>query len=333
MKYTYTLLAILFLNISSVFSQITLTKANELLLGETYTYNTLDQSSFDFGESGANVTWDFSNVVIDFVTSSTFVDPATLPNGNLFPQATAGSKDAGSEIYYYQSEMGMGFYGAILNSGARIVYTNPQDWLRFPMTYNDTYTDSFSGTVTTSAIFDRSGTAEVEVDAYGTLITPAGTFKEVVRVYTYMDYSDKFGGADVANYIEKRYSWYDARSGFPLFTYSDLEYLGTSSKSVSYLDAKPLNIRSLFAEDLQLNVYPNPTSDWFTLDYSLTDRSEVEIAMTNLLGQEVLLVSQQEENAGSHQSQVDVSGLAQGTYFVKITIDEKVATYKVLVGR
>ena len=333
MKYTYTLLVILCLSINAAFSQITLTKANQLLLGETYTYNTLDETGFDFGDSGANVTWDFSNLEVDFVNSSTFVDPATLPNGNLFPQATAGSENAGSEIYYYQSEAGMGFYGAILTSGTTIVYSDPQDWIRFPMTFMDTYTDNFSGKVATTAVFDRSGTAEVEVDAYGTLITPAGTFQEVVRVYTYMDYSDKLGGADVANYIEKRYLWYDARSGFPLFTYSDLEYLGTSTKSASYLDANPLNIRSPFAEELQLNVYPNPASDWFTLDYSLTDQSVVEIAMTNLLGQEVFLVSQQEENAGTHQSQVDVSGLAQGTYFVKITVDQKVATYKVLVGR
>ncbi len=332
MKYAYSLLVILCFSINSAFAQITLTKANKLILGETYTSILVDEPNFDVGDAGANITWDFSNLTELSTSTAPLVDPATLSNGNLFPQATAGAEEGGTEAYYYQDDTGMGFYGAV-TSTASVVYTDPQDWIRFPMTFMDSFTDDFEGTITTSTSFVRKGTAEVVIDAYGTLITPAGTFEDVVRVYTYMDYGDEFGGTELFEYIETRYLWYDVRSGLPLFTYADLEAFSGNTITVSYLEASPLNTRSLFAEDLQLNVFPNPTSDWLTLDYSLTDQSEVGIAVTNLLGQEVLQVSQQQENAGSHQSQVDVSALATGTYFVRITIEEKVATYKVLVER
>ena len=334
MRNYYLLLFFLCWNTPFVFSQITLTTANNPVVGENYSYNTIIPNIFDGGDSGANVTWDFSNIAGASNSISEIKDPATFPNGNLFPNSNIGVTTAGlnSESYYYSSDVAMGFYGAI-SANTRIIYTDPQDWVRYPMTYLDNYTDTFDGTVETTALFNRGGTAEVTADAYGTLITPSGTFTNVLRVHTYMDYGDEFNGAPLIDYTETRYLWYDVETGFPLMTYSDLESYTLSVFSLSYLDATPLSVRSPLAKEIQLSVFPNPATDWLNIDYSLSNQSQVAVSVVNLLGKEVIQISNAMESLGAHQAQIEVSELARGIYFVKMIVGNEIATHKVSIER
>ena len=69
-------------------------------------------------------------------------------------------------------------------------------------------------------------------------------------------------------------------------------------------------------------VYPNPVKDVLNLSYT-KDISNVSVH--NLLGQTVI-----SKNTIGTQSKIDMSGLASGTYLVKVTVDNLVKTIKIV---
>ena len=97
-------------------------------------------------------------------------------------------------------------------------------------------------------------------------------------------------------------------------------YSGTQgSFKISAFDA------SLGTDSFELNslkAYPNPVKDMLTLSYS---QEISNIAVFNLLGQQVIAKS-----LNSTNSQVDMSALSQGTYIVKVNIDNQIKTLKVI---
>ncbi|MES1182063.1 MAG: T9SS type A sorting domain-containing protein, partial [Flavobacterium sp.] len=68
--------------------------------------------------------------------------------------------------------------------------------------------------------------------------------------------------------------------------------------------------------------YPNPVKDILNISF---DQQISHIAVVNLLGQTVI------EKAGdANQNSVDMSGLSNGAYLVKVTSDNQIKTIKVI---
>ena len=63
---------------------------------------------------------------------------------------------------------------------------------------------------------------------------------------------------------------------------------------------------------------PNPAGASTTLRYELAEAAEVEVAVVNVLGQRVATLASGPRPAGAHAMTVDASGLAAGTYFVRV---------------
>jgi len=82
---------------------------------------------------------------------------------------------------------------------------------------------------------------------------------------------------------------------------------------------------SLGTKSFNLNgfsAYPNPVKDVLRISYT---KDISNIAIHNLLGQEVL-----NNTVNATQTNVNMSALAKGTYFVKVTVDGLVNTIKVI---
>ena len=78
-------------------------------------------------------------------------------------------------------------------------------------------------------------------------------------------------------------------------------------------------------------ISPNPTAGVLTLNLALATAADVRIEVVNTLGQTL-----QSLNAGklSHLSQnVDLSNMAQGAYFLRVTVDGETAIRRVVVQR
>jgi len=77
--------------------------------------------------------------------------------------------------------------------------------------------------------------------------------------------------------------------------------------------------------------YPNPFNPSTTINYGLKSASNVKLTVYNLLGQEVVTLVNQHQQAGNYGVQFDASYLTSGTYIYKITAGEFVSVKKLLL--
>lgn len=336
--YTFFTLFITCLFSTALLAQPTLTTANNPVPNQLYKYQTPSPTGFNPGVSGANITWNFGNLNPDNAAiEGQAIAANQASTGNMYPNATVAIVEAnGTETYYYGDTDGQGFYGAMSSSGgttAGVNYTDPQDLIQYPMTYNNSFSDSFSGTVGASgSSFNRSGTATVAADGHGTLITPAGTFTNVLRLKTNMTYSDQVAGQTIVAYTEERYTWYDASSAYPLLTYTILTANGATSAFVNYLDASAVSIEEVVINTTaDLSIKPNPATDFANLNFELLKSADVQVTVFNLIGQEKIVIPNRNFNKGKNQIDINLDQLSSGTYFVRLDIDGNVVTRKLVV--
>jgi len=76
-----------------------------------------------------------------------------------------------------------------------------------------------------------------------------------------------------------------------------------------------------------LNVYPNPANEYITIESSNFELAKPEITISNSIGQQVLQQSRMENN------KLDVSELTEGTYILRITINNHLVTKKLNIVR
>jgi hypothetical protein len=79
--------------------------------------------------------------------------------------------------------------------------------------------------------------------------------------------------------------------------------------------------------------FPNPFNPSTTIRYSLPHRSDVSLVVYNMLGQQVAILAQGEEDAGFHEAQFDGSGLASGVYYYRLQMSGQSVTKRLLLIR
>lgn len=165
-------------------------------IGDSYTIN--ESNYINPGPNGNNVTWDFSGLTSN--ASSTLNILAPDPT---FPNTTHNFELVGQINTHLKLTPQAFELVAEVTPNEIINYSDPITIFQFPMTVGDMYTDTFDG------IFDqggftiqRYGTIEVEVDGYGTIITPAGTFNNVLRIHSIRTVNDNFQGTVITSTID-----------------------------------------------------------------------------------------------------------------------------------
>ncbi len=78
-----------------------------------------------------------------------------------------------------------------------------------------------------------------------------------------------------------------------------------------------------------LNVYPNPASEVINLTF--TASNETTVSIHNVAGEEVLKEGLGVVESGLNQSQIDVSRLTQGVYFLTLTSANSKVTQKIVI--
>ncbi len=94
----------------------------------------------------------------------------------------------------------------------------------------------------------------------------------------------------------------------------------------------PVNTINL-VETNNFQLYPNPTSDVLTLEYMLSQNSEVSIALHDIQGRQVALLQSEKQGTGNQQVVFNLKdyNLSNGVYFIKMTIDEETQWFKIVV--
>ncbi len=78
-------------------------------------------------------------------------------------------------------------------------------------------------------------------------------------------------------------------------------------------------------------VYPNPVNTNCNLYIELSNSTEIQVSLVDLLGNTVMTVANENAVAGAHQYQVNATGLASGIYFVKVQSGDVNRTVKFTV--
>ena len=104
------------------------------------------------------------------------------------------------------------------------------------------------------------------------------------------------------------------------------------SPSMFYILLTLICFKKSSIEALKVNVYPNPTSDVVSLNYSLNKPSEVEIKLLNQVGTEVMILQDKKILDGAQQTTFDLkSTLPSGVYFIALYIDGAIKTEKLII--
>ena len=94
-------------------------------------------------------------------------------------------------------------------------------------------------------------------------------------------------------------------------------------KSMSnVVSSKDVGIEELGIETLELRISPNPVEQTSVISYQLSAKSSISIKVYDLMGREVKqLAMSNEQLAGKHDVEMDMSGVEKGVYFVKLEVN------------
>jgi len=86
-------------------------------------------------------------------------------------------------------------------------------------------------------------------------------------------------------------------------------------------------------EDLSLNIYPNPASGFFNLEFFLDRKSDIKISLLNLSGQVIEVLDEKNHIAGPYTSSFDANNLTPGVYFCKLETENSAIVKKIILLR
>lgn len=280
----------------------------------------------DVGSAGPNVTWDFSFLDTDIILE---YDVETCP-GSTDCSEVPGSTE------YFKSTMVQDFYQKTgsqwlqlgeknVSSGEIVPYEDAYLWLQFPMTYLQTYEDTYDKGVGGL----HSGTISSKVDGFGTLITPFATYTDVLRQHI-TDVSEMMVSGTKLTYTTTRHLWYKAGSHHQLMIIINVVVTDLSGGILSanwtlaYSVTPGLSISGSKMADASINIYPNPVQDR-RFNVSAESGHIQRIELTDALGRNIFT----QNYPNIQQTEVFVNGAARGIYWCTIYTDKGWSTRKV----
>lgn len=311
-------------------AQPTITSASNPQIGQSWDAVLSDPVGFDPGPGGANQSWNFAN--LDTAEApALFTFEVLAPTGNPLASDFSSAthiiywKIFGFELYQYelsdQSERvtlgGVSWDPSDSSLLNKTLYTDNDDALKYPLTYQDSYTFSSRQEVSGfgfTAVYGIEGT--VTADGYGSLTTPAGTFTDVLRFRVQrirIDSSFFVGQKDTA----VQYIWMQEGNATALLVY---ETTTSEDEEPSLNWTSPNNANGIFGplaeKEKEINIFPNPGSSNFQLelsDFSLHE--DIQIEVLDLQGK--LLYEKEMRNNGNIIS-LSLADFSPGIYQISL---------------
>ena len=315
-------------------AQITLNSATHLpQIGDTFTY-VVDPNlpTVDFRKGGANQTWDFTGfsgtpkdlVYGDLAISS---DPSNHPLTDVVEIDPNGN---GAENYYVDTTGGRSFVGQYIPGVSRIVYTDIREFMKFPITYNDVFNETFAGVaenLQANSTTSRGGTIEITADGYGDLILPYTTIYNVLRVKLVYDYADTLGGVPVFAFHDTIYTWYNSSNGNFIASVT-LGYLETTlaSRLTTYIDQSNYAVGLDDPNYLRQSIsfYPNPARNLIYLENQTG--SALQLDILDVKGRQLKSAIILEEKLN-----LELAELPPGIYFLRYSSGAQLYMEKLVI--
>ncbi len=340
-----------------------------------YEIDTTNSVLVDLGSPGADQTWNFTQSLCGLTSQTDYVDPSVTPDGGTFPTADwafrgfqwitldaielVGIEETRelAELTTYErmvsdTVLGVGVKAATSLYEAATPFENEATNFVFPMELGKTWdrVSSYSAQATIGSYtvdpLTMSDNAHIEVDGYGSLTIPMGTFTcvrlKILRhlLITARVYLGPILGWLTTTVVDEdyiAYEWYTEDAGMLLqvtshggeenenYTDAGLVVRMDSSSVLTGIGCDPTcdpngSVPSAFV--LGQN-YPNPFNPTTSIRYALPEPARVELKIFSLLGQEIALIESGIKNAGVQEAVWDGTdfhhnGVPGGVYFYQL---------------
>lgn len=308
---------------------------NAYLAGNTHDF--IFMNLVNEGNSGENVTWDFTSLQKNGKTLTskmyavTSSDSAALACG-----ANIILNENGNLFYFKVTSDEMEQYGATTGN-VFTQFDKPCAKLQFPMKYGDKVSEEYSGTAKFKTTENKlSGTCDVIADAYGTLLLPGNIkIENALRVKQ----TKTFTGSTQK---EITYRWYASGVRYPILViikyesatqnvYCQTALYAHAGETAATTQCSATENSGNYLSSANVETYPNPYTDKFTLNYKLETACNVKIELIGINGKTVKTVINEAQDKGSNSVEVSSSTYYNpGTYFIKITAGDDIVTRKVV---
>ena len=315
-------------------AQITLTfEANTPSPGDAFRYVYSTGLPPGYSLDSAGQTWDFSSLTGDTAVFN-FILPDSAMDTTSFPGASMVETNSSAENYFYKdtaaSEIIM--EGHYIPGALRCVYTDKREYLKFPVTWNDTFNETFAGQAENLSVgmtFDRSGSILIKADGYGALILPYGTVDNVLRIIMVYNYEDEYDSSTYYTYQDTVYTWFNTKTSYFIASVS-VGYVDgikwTSQASYIVEDDYVETIKSISDNTSGISLYPNPASEYINI------RGAEKISSTSIYNISGMLLLKKKLYYEPVQ-RIDISDLQAGIYFVTFSTENGIYSEKLVVGQ
>jgi hypothetical protein len=315
------LLAALVVLSNSLFvsAQSTLNAANcNPVAGEKFYQHDFDLGSATEGTAGAAITWDFSTCNdLGIIDSSTYFACTSgvcdsYPGSNIF--VISGSTDT---IFCSASSTNFSFIGYGYPS-ERATFSNPVDYLRYPLTYNTSFVDSAHLAIP-SLFYSYRQRDSIICDGYGTLILPSKTETSVLRVHrisVQIDSSDT--GIDTSMY--EQFVWWKPGFHSPILYINLDTFAGTLYRYADYYTGgmSQTSVATFGYITNSLSVYPNPSSNSVTISFLPVSQDEATVSLVDMTGRAVMTKKLSRLELSENKCELNLQEFATGRYLVKL---------------
>jgi hypothetical protein len=343
------LLLIIFIATGTVHAQITLSgsdfpHANDLyLMSDATAFQGMDQAL-----TGANYSWDYSllstttigqhndtifdvsgmNLIYTIVFGDNIIAPHRSNHSRHGMDFTLAGQISITDVYnfYYNNsnDYHQSGFGAEVNGVPVPTPYTPHDRIyKYPVDFGnvDSSASGYEVSLPNLLYYSVSKNRINEVDGWGTLITPAGTYNVLRLKSTIYEHDSVFldtlgfgYGFDVPTQVE--YKWLGQGEGVPLLQVNEV---GGTVTSVIYKGSNILGTPSITKNNFAINVFPNPAVGLLFIDFPMQNAGDVEVIVTGVTGN-IISSKTQHTGAGNQRFIVDLpANLEAGNYQVRVT--------------
>jgi len=338
------LLLIVFIFVTG-FTSAQFTSNNAPDIGDNILLYVVDSSAVDFASVvGSGVTWDYSNLS-HYKEETRLIDvktPEDAGHGVTFVNSQKAIQVEGELITFIKNDankrVSQGVVYNDANNGDLILTLeeNQGVYYNYPFNLNDTVIDDIVGTATFTYMGQlvnapTTGKFYTTVDGVGTLKLGANAQYNNVMRYQFVDTINLtvpvLGELAI---IHKQFEYYDHTvSNLPIFTHSYLWFGkvgGLVLREFTFVLSKDIGTSSVKEETLaETKVYPNPANSFVSVELP-NGVVNAEVSIVDPIGRTIL-----NTDINSPFTQLDISHLNGGTYFVKISSENVTVTKTLMI--
>ena len=318
----------------SLAAQPTLDNSVSTPAGTQSSFFQIQAQSLMSAGTGANQTWDFSSVdtTNGQIIPQNFVSPSGLPGASNYPTANAAINFQGNVQYFLVNNQKIDLLG-MYSSASQMVYSDPEERFRFPLTFNQAYTDNFAATDQGPTGIVRSGDLTNTFVGYGTLTLPDGqVFNNAIRMDQQYNLDDEYNvGGNTLTISSTITTQYYLVLGIPGPVFAAIEGSSQGQTSYSYLFQRNAVMSTEEIQDIPAVVFPNPSNEVCQVLFTAPQSGAYAMELIDLQGKVLKRLSGEAMSGEAILQRWELTDVPAGVYQIQMSQGQLRSQYKIVV--